>query len=287
MLQLRAIAENGEGNGVAIDQRLSHGSREFGVEFDHLDGEGDLVGDTLAGTMTVRKQFQVGNGIVMGVSIFVMDSLTGPQTTPDVLFHDVTMFKDFLTSQGNRVADHDQRIASTISSRDVSVRKPLIEGGGLVKRLAFTVAKLLFSVKVLAVRTTTHWVNFTTLQAGKLVLLFGVSAAAKVGTRHGAIQRVTAPLFPQRRNDAGLHGERVSALFAGKRQQGHSGSEPPVQTFILSLARPLAEAASAVLRLDRKGPVTIFARQLNRHGFVPSFNKMDFAMPGMFSQGEK
>lgn len=72
------------------------GFGKFGVQRKHLDGEGHLVDDALAGRLPFRPQFEIVRGVVNAVSVFVVDFFAFTKRPPQLLAHDNSVFEILL-----------------------------------------------------------------------------------------------------------------------------------------------------------------------------------------------
>lgn len=259
---------------------------ELRVLPEHFKREGDFVDDALAGAVSVGEQFQVLDTIVVPVPVNVVDSFVGEQTSAYVLLHDVAMFEDFLAPQCGGVADHYGHVPPFVATCQIAFSKSFIERRGLEECFTLPVTKFLFSVKR-AAGSAAHRVHNAALQAFEVVSNICISSPTQVGAWHGAIQRVSVPLFSKCGYNARLHFKQNTALLAGKREHGDPGSEPSVESLVGGLARSFAKTARAVFWFNGKGFVAVFARQLNWHGLTPLLDGADLTIPGMSCQGVK
>src|ERR1700726_1836413 len=66
---------------------------ELRVHPKDVDGELHLVGDSLAGTVATRKEFEIAWQIVLPISIFMVDSFVWMKFASEYLLHHIAMFE--------------------------------------------------------------------------------------------------------------------------------------------------------------------------------------------------
>lgn len=246
---------------------------EFGVQRKHLDGEGYLVDDTLAGTVAARKKFEVFDSVVPSCSIYVMDGFSRHQVSSEMFSHDVSVLHDGVAFAGYRGRDRYPHVAVPL---DVAFEVPAFEASKSARALAFGFA--FFATKLLLSINATSWFAISirrrsALGASKFVSFIGIFAPTDVRTMHGAIQRVVIELFSVCSQVALHHGERFVAFLAGERNWRAASGRKFFFESVFAAAFQAAKLAAffgfigvAVERL-----FAVFTRHLDRHGFVPSF----------------
>lgn len=198
-----------------VDQLNSGFAPKLGIQTQYLDGEGYLVGHSLAGTVVLDPKLKPLGNIVLPISKFVVDRLPLTERSTKVLLHDVSMLKNLpgrLPVFGRKAK---QDVSLTYASADAFVASGLAHG--FLERLlaAFWTAKNLASVDS-AAGLPLSGKHCPAVFAGNGVAGIRVGPPASVGAWHRAIQGVFAPLFPVFPNVGDLHGEGLTAAFTWK-----------------------------------------------------------------------
>jgi hypothetical protein len=261
----------------ARDQFVAEFAPKFGVEKKHLYREVDLVDDTLAGTVTAGKEFEVLDSIVLPVAVDVVDGFVGAQLASDVLGHDVTMLQGLVFFSGDERWDRNPDVAvaffvpSEIASFKFSKCLRLLGFG-----LAFWATVFLFGVYSSRTRFAASMYRFAAVLAGQCVFLVGCFSAACVRAFHGTVQRVSAVFFSIRSQVRLPHDERFATLFAGKFDRSLTYGWFAVGSMIASAREATVFAAFfGFARRTLKWLPAVFALDLDRHGCAPLFGDKD------------
>jgi hypothetical protein len=261
-----------------LDQLYTSSGGEFGVQTKYLDGERHFVGDTLAGPVPARKEFEVFEPVVTTVAVDVMDGFVGVQPAPQVLFHDEAVFKHGFFAPASAAGRHgDAPIAvagfvpgqSFNAARGKCGRKSGRGGRSLVLRLAFLVAVFLLRVHSTA-RLTPVAALFAASEAGESRARFGVGTATFRGTGNRAVQRVVAEFLLVRRQVSLLHDKIVSAVLAGEIHRNAACGRGIFAEPVSASAQKAAKSAPCrdLARVAVKRFVTMVARTFDGHEFV-------------------
>lgn len=177
-----------------------------------------FVSDTLAGTVTTGKEFEVREGVVGPISVDVVNGFIGQETTPDVLFHDVAVVKSlsggFSILSGYNPSDvaitSDSLGRVSFGKLDLVLQSP--EQGS-----AFDAAQATASSQIAA--GLSHVCNgAVTLNANKPLFgaRFPLFSFIFPEALVGAVHRLLTPLLSVRRSVRWLHRKVRSAPLANK-----------------------------------------------------------------------
>lgn len=202
-------------NGFALDELNACGQSKFGVEPEHLDGEGELVRNVLTGTVPGRKQPEILRAVVVSQTINVMHGLFGSQRSSDNLFNDIAMEEClprwFTISAGDDITNVAVS-ADTVSG--VPIRKLRLVTKPPKQRSAFRAAQPFLSVDGPS-WSPLNWHRFSALDTRDPPLLIGQLFCVAHAT-HGAIHRVSIPLLAIGRQVRLLHRKVAATLLAGE-----------------------------------------------------------------------
>jgi hypothetical protein len=211
---------------------------ELGVQAYHLNRKGDLVDDALPRPVTTREKLQVVDGVVLAVSVDMVNGFFGQKFTSEVLFHDVSVLKHFGLLPAVEISgDRKPNVATLfdVSSNFASEEAPL---GNRSYRgvLAFNAAIFLLGVKfVVSGRPLiASALNlFPALLTRKGLSRFGVGTASKPGAGSRAVHRVAgifAAVFGQ---ETWFHSKWFAALLAGEHFGRDRTTRPSMKALVL------------------------------------------------------
>lgn len=248
-------------------------SGEIRVEPKHVDRELDFVHYALAGTVPARKEFEVFDRVVLAIAVAMVNCFLFAQTTAQMLFHYVAVFKNILARRFSVLCWNSKADVSPTAYRASDFRVAVSLSVKLTYPFVFALlaAQFLLSVYATALVAMARGF-FAAIRARKFVARFGILAAPGVRTRHGAVQRISAEFLLICRHVGLHHREGLLAFFAGEFDRRSSCRRLSIFAVIAATCETAVFASRfnlvwvAVERL-----LTAFARTFNWHGQTPLF----------------
>jgi hypothetical protein len=244
---------------------------KIGIQPKYLDGEGDFVGNALAGAVAVGEQFQVFNRVVVPVPVFVVNGLFRVQLAAKRLFHDVAMLKHRpLFSFARQFRNGNPNVSVSL---DVSLVATVLKSLKCRFLAKFNLA-LDRAISLLRVNTPTGFArlrkSFTTVDASEGVSLFAVFAAANIGTVARAIHRVFGVFLAVFRKVRLHHAKWLAAFFASKTNNFPTGGDVWLPETLRASTGETAKAP-VITWIAKERLSAVLTRFLNRHGLAPVF----------------
>lgn len=251
--------------GSQLDAGLSG---ELRVEPQHVDCELHFVDDALSGTMAARKKLQVGDVIESTVSIPVVHRLLGVEFSAEMFGHHVPMFHDGMFLTGHEGRHRDPHVAVTFDVPTVIAGVESRQGGvALMRGLALDAAVLLFSVDS-AARLAASSHNLVATCAREGVASGSGLPTSDVGTRTGAIQRVSTKFLSMLGQIRLHHSERLAAFLA---REVYDFATWCWNRFVEAKRASARKAAEALICawVRSKRSAAVLTVLLDRHGLTP------------------
>jgi hypothetical protein len=256
----------GRRRGVVADmtQFVASSFGEVGVQGQYLDGELHLVDDSLAGAVPTGEKLEIDESVIGSDSIDVMDCFFGTESSPDTLFHDVTVFENI---PGRFCADsrnHGANVAPTpFVSSDLLIRVVFPVRQPSEKRATLGTAQRFQSVDC-ASRSPLNGHSGSALNAcgGPL---FVRKTSADTAAPRGAVHRVFVPFFAVLAQGCRLIAEWLFAHTAFEHGEFGLRGRATISSFIRSFAGSTTKALAGVRRLDLKKGLALFTAFFDGH----------------------
>lgn len=204
-----------------IDQSDARRCGEFGVQADHFNREGDLVGDALTGTMSTGEKLKIFKAIVLSVSVDVMNGLLGEKSAPEMLGHDPAVLHNSVFFTSNERRNGNPHITVPLDMTLVfAAIKSFKRNSSLIGRLALLTTKFLLRI-VFCIPSRSFVLPsrnfFAAFKAIEKLVSFGFNPAAQSSALARAVQRITPVHTVASIDCAKIGRERFAAMLANKK----------------------------------------------------------------------
>jgi hypothetical protein len=250
-------------------QFAAHLSCDFGIGSNDLDGKLDLVNHSLAGAVPAGKQFEIFKAVIVRVAVDVMHSFFRSKFAFEILFHNVSMFKNLVHWDAVLSRYSQDNVAPLYSARDFW--RSMFFSVDFADPLVLTLARAKFLRLVNGARfiAASFIKLFAAIFAISFVAFVSVFSPTNCRTGHRTIRRGFAELFliggdvrmPQR--------ERLQAFSANEIIIWFSKYCATKLFFVLTMADGAAVFAVRKSGRNAKRLSAVLADFLNGHRGTP------------------
>lgn len=220
----------------------------LGVEPEHVYGEGDFVGDALAGRLPLIPEFQVFITVICALAVFVVDIFNWKKWPAKLLFHEISVLKhlDFLSGRAQVSRDGNPNV-TTLNVKTLfafikqfwcALRSKFRTTGGAAKFLLLVNSPAWTALN-------RHW--FAALNAAYLPFFVGKHPTF-AATLSRAIQRVATMPFAITAKLTRAAYEFTTTHFANKGDPIH-----PLRTSVVSVVASGSAEFSQLASIARDG----------------------------------
>lgn len=247
-----------------FELRHTSGFCELGVAKEHLDGERHFVDDALTGSVVAAEQFEIGEQVVLPVSVLVVNRLLGAKLAADVLLHHVPVLEDFVRRGFSNTGNHQLDVALPVDT----ARNLLVGVVGAVaqttKQGAACGTAQAFTAVDGSSRSPLDGHHLPALDTS-VVPSFGRQPSSETSAFGRAVHWLFAPFLDVRSDERRLHEKRFAALLASKLSGNYLRSQPTVNRFVVVFAFSCAALLRGISGFNAKTNSAVFANLINRH----------------------